>query len=279
MSSSRAGPVPSRIGVRSMITVTYLSPRRVWRHTCSSTPMALTPSKRRRSGLACLRPGRRRWRCSARRRGLGDPSDAQVADRQGLQRPGHSAVGELRARLRRTAGVLTPHVNAAGASVAADRDLQRGGAPPQRLVGQPPNNGVSREALAAAPSAPPIRLGHSTGQDSTLGLQALPRGLEPELVQAAERRQVRGGEGSVRHVEVFQMASVRTSIIRGPRRLPGQRHAVRNLACDCTLVCEEPGNTTSDLHYQGAVPSRSVSAPTSTSRERSGASSPKHACS
>ena len=29
MSSSRAGPVPSRAGVRSMITVTYLSPRRV----------------------------------------------------------------------------------------------------------------------------------------------------------------------------------------------------------------------------------------------------------
>src|SRR5260221_12919923 len=32
MSSSRAGPVPSRIPVRSMITVTYLSPRLVWRH-------------------------------------------------------------------------------------------------------------------------------------------------------------------------------------------------------------------------------------------------------
>ena len=34
MSSSRAGPVPSRIGVRSMITGTYLSPFLVWRHTC-----------------------------------------------------------------------------------------------------------------------------------------------------------------------------------------------------------------------------------------------------
>src|SRR5665647_1873065 len=31
MSNSRDGPVASRIGVRSMITVTYLSPRRVWR--------------------------------------------------------------------------------------------------------------------------------------------------------------------------------------------------------------------------------------------------------
>jgi hypothetical protein len=31
MSSNRAGPVPSRMPVKSMITVTYLSPRRVWR--------------------------------------------------------------------------------------------------------------------------------------------------------------------------------------------------------------------------------------------------------
>lgn len=36
MSSNRAGPVRSRKGVRSMMTVTYLSPRRVRRHTCSS---------------------------------------------------------------------------------------------------------------------------------------------------------------------------------------------------------------------------------------------------
>jgi hypothetical protein len=41
-----AEPVPSRIGVRSMITVTYLSPRRVWRQQCSSTPITRTPSNR-----------------------------------------------------------------------------------------------------------------------------------------------------------------------------------------------------------------------------------------
>ena len=46
MSSSLAGPVPSRIGVRSMITVTYLSPRRVCLQTCSSTPTTFTPSNR-----------------------------------------------------------------------------------------------------------------------------------------------------------------------------------------------------------------------------------------
>ena len=42
----RDGPVLSRAGVRSMIMVTYLSPRRVCRYTCSSTPMILTPLKR-----------------------------------------------------------------------------------------------------------------------------------------------------------------------------------------------------------------------------------------
>ena len=46
MSRSRAGPTRSRTGVRSMMTVTYLSPVRVWRQTCSSTPITRTPSKR-----------------------------------------------------------------------------------------------------------------------------------------------------------------------------------------------------------------------------------------
>jgi hypothetical protein len=55
-SSIRAGPVPARIAVRSMITVTYLSPRRVCRHTCSSTPITATPSNRWGSAI------RTRWR-------------------------------------------------------------------------------------------------------------------------------------------------------------------------------------------------------------------------
>ena len=54
ISSSRAGPVPSRIGVRSMITVTYLSPRRVWRQHCSSTPITRTPSNRCGSSINTL---------------------------------------------------------------------------------------------------------------------------------------------------------------------------------------------------------------------------------
>ena len=56
MSSSRAGPVPSRTGVKSMITVTNLSPLRVCRHACSSTPITRTPSNRAGSEINTRRP-------------------------------------------------------------------------------------------------------------------------------------------------------------------------------------------------------------------------------
>lgn len=59
MSNNLAGPLPSRSGVRSMITVTNLSPLRVCRHTCSSTPIVVTPSKRCSSFMRTLRPSSR----------------------------------------------------------------------------------------------------------------------------------------------------------------------------------------------------------------------------
>ncbi len=59
MSSSLAGPVPSRTGVRSMITVTNLSPRRVWRQQCSSTPRTGTPSRRVGPLINSARPAAR----------------------------------------------------------------------------------------------------------------------------------------------------------------------------------------------------------------------------
>ena len=46
MSRSREGPLRSRMGVTSKMTVTCLSPYGVWRHTCSSTPMTRTPPHR-----------------------------------------------------------------------------------------------------------------------------------------------------------------------------------------------------------------------------------------
>ena len=68
------------------------------------------------------------------------------------------------------------------------------------------------------------------------GSHALPGHLQPELIEAAERGQIRASEGSVRHVEVFQLGSVRTPIIGRPRPLPRQRRADHHY----TLNCEEP---------------------------------------
>ena len=57
-----------------------------------------------------------------------------------------------------------------------------------------------------------------------------------ELAEATERGQIRAREGSVRHVEVFRMDGVRTSIIGRPRPLSRQRRADHLY----TLNFEEP---------------------------------------
>jgi hypothetical protein len=67
-------------------------------------------------------------------------------------------------------------------------------------------------------------------------LEALTDDLQAEVVNPAERGQVRASEGSVRHVEVFRMGSVRTPILGRPRPLSGDRRAA---AC-YTLNCDEP---------------------------------------
>ena len=115
---------------------------------------------------------------------------------------------------------MAPHVPAAGAPVAADCDFQGRGTPAQRFVCQPPDHGVARRALAPAAATPVVGLDDPTCQDRTIGLEPLPGDFEAELVEAGERGQVRASEGSVRHVEVFQMGGVRTSNIGRPRRLP-----------------------------------------------------------
>jgi hypothetical protein len=62
-------------------------------------------------------------------------------------------------------------------------------------------------------TAPAVRFDDPAREDCTIRGQALPSDFEAELVEPAERGQVRAGEGSVRHVEVLQMGSVRTPIL------------------------------------------------------------------
>jgi hypothetical protein len=80
ISSSRAGPVPSRIGVRSMITVTYLSPRRVWRQQCvdADHPYAVEPVRVLDQHTPALGQHRVVRGVPRHAEALGDPSDGQV---------------------------------------------------------------------------------------------------------------------------------------------------------------------------------------------------------
>lgn len=92
---------------------------------------------------------------------LGDTGDGEVCDHDPFQRPPQPGARELRAWLRRGAGVLAPHVSAVGTAVAAHYNFQHGRSPAQRLVGQPPDHGVTSSAFAAAPSAPLIWFHHA----------------------------------------------------------------------------------------------------------------------
>ena len=48
-----------------------------------------------------------------------------------------------------------------------------------------------------------VRVDDPAGQHRPIRLEALPGHLQPQPIQPAERRQIRAGEGSVEHVEVF----------------------------------------------------------------------------
>jgi hypothetical protein len=103
-------------------------------------------------------------------------------------------------------------------------------------VRQPTNHRVARGSLTAAASAPAVRFDDPARQYRTIRLEPLPGDFKAELVEAAERGQVRGAEGTVKHVEVFRMAGVGTSIFGRPRPLLHLRRADHRY----TLNCDEP---------------------------------------
>lgn len=148
-SSKREDPVPFLMGVRLMITVGYLSPRRVCRHACSSTPTAVTPSKRCSSSSSARLPSARTasfavFHATPR---LADPRYRQVLAHDPLKGPPQPEARQSRPRFGRLAGVLTPHVSTPCAPVPADCHLQHRRPPAHRLVCQSPHHGVARLAL------------------------------------------------------------------------------------------------------------------------------------
>jgi len=82
-----------------------------------------------------------------------------------------------------------------------------------------------------------VGFGDPAGQHRPIRLEALPDDVQAELVEAAERGQVRGSEGSVKHVEVFRLGCVRTPILGRPRPLPRDRRAARyTVNCDLLIT-------------------------------------------
>lgn len=148
-----------------------------------------------------------------------DPGHAQVLDHEPLQPPAQRRPRQLRPRLRRCREVLAPHPPALDAPIASEPDLQECGAPPERDMRQPAHHRAPNPALATAVVAPIISVDRPASEDRTLGLDALASDLQPEAIETAETSQIRAREGSVGHVEVFQMGGVRTPIFGGPRPL------------------------------------------------------------
>ncbi len=119
-----------------------------------------------------------------------DPGDGEVGHHDPPKRPPQRRPGQLRAGLGGLGGVLAPHVTTPTAAVAAHRDQQRGGPPPERFVRQPPDHRVPRHAFAAAPVAPVVRCDDPAREHRPPSFDLLPDDLQPELVEASERGQV-----------------------------------------------------------------------------------------
>jgi len=120
---------------------------------------------------------------------LGDPGNAQVLAHDAFQRPPQPAPRQLRARPGSLAGVLTPHVPAAGAPVAANRDQQHRGTPAQRLVRQPAGHRVARGAFAATTATPAAGFDNPARQHRTIRVNPLTDGFKSQLIEPAERGQ------------------------------------------------------------------------------------------
>ena len=135
--------------------------------------------------------------------------------------------------------ILTPHMGALRAPVATHAHMQDRGTPPVRLVRGAPDHRVTSLALTSAASTPPVLTSDPARQHCMVWPHALARHLQPQVIQACERAQVRAIKDSIGHVEVFQMDGVGISIIERPRPLPG--HDTPNpTQHPYTLKCEEP---------------------------------------
>lgn len=112
----------------------------------------------------------------------GDPSDAEMPDDERFERPRQRPT-----RQPRRGRVLAPHMPVRLAAVAAHRDNQDGGPPPERFVRQPARHAVTHGTLAAATPAPPVDAGDFAVHDRPGGGDTLAVRRQAQTVETAER--------------------------------------------------------------------------------------------
>ena len=138
--------------------------------------------------------------------------------------------------------VLSPHPAAVGAGEAPHAHQQLRGPPPHRHVDQVPGHRPTGYSLGPAGSAErvlkPDR--HAALHNGSRRGQELAHSGQSQGIQPQEGRQIRAGEGSLRHVKVSQVACVATPIIEGPRPPPKQRRTHQPRQTDHRLRLQHP---------------------------------------
>lgn len=98
-----------------------------------------------------------------------------------FQGPSQDTAGQLGPRIGRLGAVLAPHMTAAVAPVAADRDQRCRGAPPTRFMCQLTYHGISWRPLLTAAAAPRVFIDDPAGQHRLVCLNTLTSHFQPEL--------------------------------------------------------------------------------------------------
>ena len=134
--------------------------------------------------------------------------NGEMVDHDRRQRPSNPAARDPRSRCRSLRRVLPPGPATVAAPVPTHSNQQRRGSVPEWLVRERPRHRVPRDALDTALATPRVIVNDAALQHRPIGLETLPDGFEAELVEAAERGQVRGRERRLVQVEVFRRWSV-----------------------------------------------------------------------
>lgn len=230
MSSSLAGPSPVRGPVRSMITVTYLSPRRVCLHTRSSTPIVVTPSNRCGSSISTRLPSARTASFAVFQL-TASPSAIRATVRCCTTIPSSAHRSPRRDSL----------ALGSAAFVMSWRHTWQQSAHRYRrtstssTVGRQPSGSCASRRTTVSRSTPrPHRWHQSSGSTTRQAITArcgstrCPAATRPS--SSSRQKVVRSGaakvaSGTSRSSRWF---GVRTSILRRPRPLPGDRRAARD---------------------------------------------------